>query len=55
MVAPDGTSEAFNKYLELDPTGKYADASKQMLASIGSSVQTTFGKQKAAPAPKKKP
>jgi len=54
MVAPDGTSEAFNKYLELDPNGKYADASKQMLASIGSSVQTTFGKPKAAPAPKKK-
>jgi len=46
MVAPDGTAEAFNKYLELDPNGKYADAAKQMLASIGASVQTTFGKQK---------
>ena len=53
MVAPDGTAEAFNKYLELDPSGKYADAAKQMLASIGASVETTFGKQKAAPAKKK--
>ena len=52
MVAPDGTAEAFNKYLELDPTGKYADAAKQMLASIGASVETTFGKSKA-PAKKK--
>ncbi len=25
MVAPPGTAEAFNKYLELAPTGKYAD------------------------------
>ena len=55
MVAPDGTADAFNKYLELDPTGKYADAAKQMLASIGASVETGFGKQKSQPAAKKKP
>jgi len=53
MVAPDGTADAFNKYLELDPTGKYADAAKQMLASLGASVETSFGKQKSAPAKKK--
>jgi tetratricopeptide (TPR) repeat protein len=53
MVAPDGTAEAFNKYLELDPNGKYADAAKQMLASIGASVETNFGKQKTTPAKKK--
>jgi tetratricopeptide (TPR) repeat protein len=47
MVAPPGTAEAFNKYLELQPTGKYADAAKQMLASIGSSVETSYGKQKS--------
>ena len=46
MNAPEGTAEAFNKYLELQPTGKYADASKQMLQTIGSSVQTTYGKSK---------
>ena len=43
MVAPPGTAEAFQKYLELQPTGSYADAAKQMLASIGGSVETSFG------------
>lgn len=46
MVAPPGTAEAFNKYLELQPTGSYADAAKQMLASIGGSVETSFGNKK---------
>ncbi len=46
MVAPPGTAEAFNKYLELAPTGPYADVAKQMLASIGAPVQTGFGTKK---------
>jgi tetratricopeptide (TPR) repeat protein len=46
MTAPPGTAEAFNKYLELQPQGPYADAAKQMLASIGASVETSFGKSK---------
>ena len=49
MVAPPGTAEAFNKYLELQPSGKYADASKQMLAAIGASVDTSYGKSKKKP------
>jgi tetratricopeptide (TPR) repeat protein len=48
MVAPPGTADAFNKYLELQPTGQFADPAKQMLASIGASVETTYGKKKAA-------
>ncbi len=52
MVAPPGTAEAFQKYLELAPTGPYADVSKQMLSSIGASVETGFGKKKPAPAKK---
>jgi tetratricopeptide (TPR) repeat protein len=55
MVVPDGTAEAFNKYLELDPNGKYAELAKQMLTAIGAPVETNFGKQKSAPAAKKKP
>jgi tetratricopeptide (TPR) repeat protein len=51
-IAPPGTSEAFNKYLELQPTGPYADVAKQMLATIGASVETSFGTKKKAP-PKK--
>ncbi len=46
MVAPPGTAEAFQKYLELQPTGTYADAAKQMLTSIGGSVETSFGTKK---------
>jgi tetratricopeptide (TPR) repeat protein len=46
MVAPPGTAEAFQKYLELAPTGPYADVAKQMLTSIGASVETGFGKKK---------
>lgn len=48
MQAPQGTAEAFQKYLELQPTGTYADAAKQMLTSIGGSVETSFGKKKGA-------
>jgi tetratricopeptide (TPR) repeat protein len=50
MVAPAGTAEAFNKYLELAPTGPYADVAKQMLASIGAPIETGFGKKKKTPA-----
>jgi tetratricopeptide (TPR) repeat protein len=46
MVAPPGTAESFQKYLELQPTGTYADAAKQMLTSIGGSVETSFGNKK---------
>lgn len=48
MVAPEGTAEAFNKYLELAPTGTYAQPAKDMLASIGAAVETGFNKKKAA-------
>ena len=48
MVAPEGTAEAFNKYLELAPTGSYAQPAKDMLASIGAAVETGFNKKKAA-------
>jgi tetratricopeptide (TPR) repeat protein len=49
MVAPAGTAEAFQKYLELQPTGQFADPAKQMLASIGATVETNFGKKKGNP------
>ena len=49
MVAPPGTAEAFQKYLELQPTGTYAEPAKQMLTSIGGSVETSFGNKKKPP------
>jgi tetratricopeptide (TPR) repeat protein len=48
MVAPEGTAEAFQKYLELEPDGKLAQPAKDMLASIGATVETGFGTKKKA-------
>jgi tetratricopeptide (TPR) repeat protein len=55
FVAPPGTAELFQKYLELKPDGPLAQNAKDMLASLGASVETTFGKQKSAAPAKKKP
>jgi tetratricopeptide (TPR) repeat protein len=46
VIAVPGTAEAFQKYLELQPTGPYAEAAKGMLDSIGATVETGFGKKK---------
>jgi tetratricopeptide (TPR) repeat protein len=46
VVAPPGTAEAFQKYLELQPNGPYAEGAKQLLASIGASVETSYGTKK---------
>ena len=48
MVAPEGTAEAFQKYLEIEPTGTFAQPAKDMLASIGASIETTYGTKKKA-------
>lgn len=45
LSAPPGTEEAFQKYLELQPAGPHAEEAKQMLAALGSSVETGFGKK----------
>ena len=46
MVAVPGTAEAFQKYLELEPAGRYAPNAKEMLTSIGAKIETTFTKGK---------
>lgn len=46
VIPAPGTEEALNKYLELQPTGTYAEGAKGMLQYIGSSIETSFGKQK---------
>jgi len=48
QIPAPGTVEAFQKYLELAPTGPNADAAKAMIASFGESVETGFGKKKPA-------
>jgi tetratricopeptide (TPR) repeat protein len=42
ITAPPGTVEAFQKYLDLKPDGPYAQPSKDMIASLGGTVQTNF-------------
>ncbi len=46
VIPAEGTAEAFNKYLELAPTGPNADAAKSMLQYIGSTVETNYGTTK---------
>jgi tetratricopeptide (TPR) repeat protein len=46
VVAPEGTAEAFQKYLELEPTGTFAQPAKDMLTSIGAKIETGFGTKK---------
>jgi tetratricopeptide (TPR) repeat protein len=42
-----GTVDAFQKYLELQPNGPYAQSAKDMLTSMGSAVQTQFSNPNA--------
>jgi tetratricopeptide (TPR) repeat protein len=46
MVAPPGTAEAFQKYLELQPAGPHAEEAKAMLQGLGATVETSYGKKK---------
>ena len=46
MTAPEGTQEAFQKYLELSPDGQFAEPAKQMLAMIGAKIETDYGTAK---------
>jgi tetratricopeptide (TPR) repeat protein len=50
----EGTVQAFQKYLELAPTGQFADSAKGMLASMDTKVDTSYKNPNAAPAKKKK-
>lgn len=42
VVAPPGMKEALDKYLELAPTGQFADAAKGLLQAIGETIQTNY-------------
>jgi tetratricopeptide (TPR) repeat protein len=54
LTAPPGTSEAFQKYLDLQPTGPHAEEAKQMLTVLNTNVETTYGSKKGTTTPKKK-
>lgn len=48
---PEGTAEAFQKYLELKPDGPFAESAKGMLTTMGGKVETEY----RAPGAKKPP
>lgn len=56
LVFPEGTQEAFQKYLELKPDGPYAESAKGMIATMGGKVETKYqapGAKKPTPAKRK--
>ena len=53
-VYAQGTTEAFQKYLELKPDGPYADTAKGFLTQMGQTIQTTYSNPSAPPPKKKK-
>ena len=58
MVAPAGTKEAFEKYLQLKPDGVNAEAAKAMITALGSTLDVKYDnpdrKNQKKTAPKKK-
>lgn len=46
VKAPDGTVEAFQQYLTLNPNGPNAEAAKQMIATLQGDVETQYKKKK---------
>jgi tetratricopeptide (TPR) repeat protein len=57
VIAQPGTIEALQKYLNLKPDGPMAASAKELIATLGGTVSTTFVNPAAktpAPAPKKK-
>jgi len=39
---PPGCAEAYEKYLELDPTGTFAGESKEVLAAAGQKIPSSY-------------
>lgn len=56
IIPPPGTIDAFQKYLELAPTGPNAETAKAMITSMGGSLDVSYQKPgtKQAPANTKK-
>ncbi len=42
QIPPPGTKEAFQKYLDLKPTGPFADSAKAMLAAFDTTIATKY-------------
>ena len=47
IVPAPGTAEAFQKYLQVAPTGAHAEEAKSMITSLGQKVETSYKKPKS--------
>src|SRR3954447_15585556 len=54
LIPPEGTKEAFQKYLELKPDGPFAEPAKQMLTSMDVTIETKYENPNAPKGKKKK-
>ncbi len=54
VVPPPGTIEAFQKYLQLEPNGPFAESAKGMLQTLQSTVQTQYVSPEAEKKTKKR-
>jgi len=54
VVPPPGTIEAFQKYLQLEPNGPFAESAKGMLQTLQSTVQTQYVNPEAEKKTKKR-
>jgi tetratricopeptide (TPR) repeat protein len=54
IIAPPGTIEALQKYLDLKPDGSYAESAKELIAQLGGTVSTTYQNPNAPKGKKKK-
>lgn len=52
LIAPAGTAEAFQKYLELAPTGGNSEDAKGMLAALGATITNSINRGPAPAAAK---
>jgi len=53
-IPPAGMVDALNKYLELQPTGQFADAAKGLLSVVNTTIDTKYVNPDAKKAPAKK-
>jgi tetratricopeptide (TPR) repeat protein len=54
IIAAPGTVESLQKYLDLKPDGPFAPSAKELIASLGGTVSTSYTNPNAPPSTKKK-
>jgi len=48
LASPEGTTESLQKYLELEPSGGYAEQAKGMLQMLNQKIESSYGTTKSS-------